>query len=573
VQRRLAAILAADMVGFSRQMGADEAGTLARLARLRADILDPLLAEHHGRLFKTMGDGFLAEFSSAVQAVACALAIQSRLAAPGPDGPQLRIGIHQGDVVVQGDDLLGDGVNIAARLEPLAEPGGIIISARVREDAAGKLDIAAEDMGAQSLKNIATPIQAFRIRPAQPPAAPTLALPDKPSIAVLPFANMSGDPEQEYFADGVAEDIITELARFRALFVIARNSSFTYRGRAVNIQQVGRELGVRYVLEGSVRRGGDRIRVSAQLIEAESGTHLWAERYDRSLTDVFAIQDEITVAVTTAVGIMLADVEQQRALRKPPAELDAWSAYQQGMWYLGKAGVDGHRKASELFARAMEIDPQFATAHARRAMMSVRGSIWFGVIASVEESQQRMALARRAVELDADDAVTHCALCLVCFAIGEMDFALVSAREAVRINANSAEAHSFLGTVLVFTGHPLEARASLEQSRRLNPRDWRRGIREANIAASFYFEHDYESAARVARRGLLSDPEQPFILRWLTAALGQLGRTEEAHEALQRALTTTPESFAFHVRQRPPWFRPEDHVHMLEGLRKAGWEG
>lgn len=575
MQRRLAAILAADVVGYSALIGADEAGTLARLMALRAEVLEPALAEHDGRLFKTMGDGFLAEFSSAVQALSCALAVQKRLA-EAADGLRLRIGLHAGDVVVEGDDLLGDGVNVAARIQPLAEPGGIALSARVREDAQGRLEISAEDAGEQSLRNIARSVRVFRIAPpgaAAAPAAPVLALPDKPSIAVLPFANMSGDAEQEYFADGVAEDIITELSRSRTLFIIARNSSFTYRGKSVDIRQVGRELGVRYVLEGSVRRGGDRIRVTAQLIEAATGTHLWAERYDRNLTDVFAIQDEITTAVTISVGIALADIEQQRALRKPPAELDAWSAYQQGMWYLVRGDADGPRKAVELFAKAMEIDPQFAAAHARRAMMGVRSQIFFGVIPSAREIELRAAWARRAVELDPDDAVTHCALCLVCYAIGEMDGALASAREAVRINANSAEAHSFLGTVLAFTGHTVEARASLEQSRRLNPRDWRRGIRVANIAASFYFEHDYESAAHVARLGLLADPEHPFLLRWLTAALGQLGRAEEAREALQRALTVSPDSFAFHVSHRPPWFRPVDYDHMLEGLRKAGWDG
>ena len=340
MERRLAAILAADVVGYSRQVGADEAGTLARLTALRDDVFLPAVTAHHGRVFKTMGDGFLAEFASVVQALTCAIAVQTKLAErnAGATTPmQLRIGLHQGDVVVQGEDLMGDGVNVAARIEPLAEPGGIALSARVREDAHGRLDIDAEDIGEQTQKNISRTVQVFRIAPPRGTvarAAPVLALPDKPSIAVLPFANMSADTEQEYFADGVAEDIITELSRSRALFVIARNSSFTYRGKSVDIRQVGRELGVRYVLEGSVRRGGARIRVTTQLVEAATGHHLWAERYDRDLADIFTVQDEITQAVTQAIGPAISRAEHQRVARKLETNLNAWECYQRGLGHL-----------------------------------------------------------------------------------------------------------------------------------------------------------------------------------------------------------------------------------------------
>ena len=297
--RRLAGILAADVVGYSAMVGTDEPATLARVRTLRTDVIEPVAATHGGRLFKTTGDGFLVAFASAVQALRCAIAIQERLRSE-PDGLRLRIGVHQGEVVAEGDDLLGDGVIIAARLEPLAEPGGICISARVREDAAGKMALEVEDLGTPELKNIAARIRVFRVRlgAAERPALP---LPDKPSMAVLPFQNMSGDPEQEYFADGMVEEIITALSRIRSLFVIARNSGFTYKGRAVDVRQVGRELGVRYVLEGSVRKAGSRVRITGQLVDAATGAHLWADRFDGTLEDVFDLQDQVTASVVGAI--------------------------------------------------------------------------------------------------------------------------------------------------------------------------------------------------------------------------------------------------------------------------------
>ena len=316
--RRLAGILAADVVGYSAMVGADEPATLARVRALRTDIVEPLAAAHGGRLFKTTGDGFFAAFASAVQALRCAIAIQDRLRAQS-DGLRLRIGVHQGEVVPDGGDLLGDGVIIAARLEPLAEPGGICISAREREDAAGKVTLEVEDLGTPELKNVAARIQVFRVRLGLA-ERPRVLSPGKPSIAVLAFNNMGGDPEQEYFSDGIAEDIITELSRCRWLFVIARNSSFTYKGHAVDLKRVARELGVRYVLEGSVRRGGQRVRVSAQLIDAETGAHVWAERYDRDLADVFVVQDEITSAVTRAIQPAISHAERQRAISQGAGE-------------------------------------------------------------------------------------------------------------------------------------------------------------------------------------------------------------------------------------------------------------
>ena len=322
VNRRLAGILAADVVGYSAMIGADEPGTLARVRALRTDVIEPFAATHGGRLFKTTGDGFFVEFASAVQALRCAIAIQDTLRAQA-DGLRLRIGVHQGEVVPEGDDLMGDGVIIAARLEPLAEPGGICISSRVREDASGKMALEVDDLGEPELKNIAAKIRVFRVR-LSAAERPPLPLPDKPSLVVLPFQNMSGDPEQEYFADGMVEDITTALSRIRSLFVIARNSAFTYKGRAVDVRQVGRELGVRYVLEGSVRKAGSRVRITGQLVDAATGAHLWADRFDGTLEDVFDLQDQVTASVVAAIQPNLLKAEIERAQRKPTENLQAY---------------------------------------------------------------------------------------------------------------------------------------------------------------------------------------------------------------------------------------------------------
>src|SRR5271165_3763013 len=350
VERRLAAILAADIAGYSRLIGADEEGTLARLRAHRRELIDLKIAEHRGRLVKTTGDGLLVEFASIVDALRCATEVQAAMternaAVPADSRIEFRVGINVGDIVVEDGDIFGDGVNVAARLEGLADPGGICVSARVQEDAAGRLDLTFEDMGDQSLKNIARPIRVYRARltpsDTAPKATPTesppiLALPDKPSIAVLPFANMGSDPEQEYFADGIAEDIITLLSKSRGLFVIARNSTFTYKGKAVDVSQVERELGVRYVLEGSVRKAGNRVRVTEQLIAAATGEHLWGERYDRDLTDIFVVQDEITESVSVAILPTVDRTERERAARKPTNSLDAWECYHRGMWHIAK---------------------------------------------------------------------------------------------------------------------------------------------------------------------------------------------------------------------------------------------
>src|SRR5712672_1830755 len=368
-KRKLAAVLIADVAGYSRLMGADDEGTLARLKLLRRELIDPKNKQHRGRIVKTTGDGILIEFLSVVDAVRCAIEVQQGMVERNADVPQekrieFRVGVNLGDVMIEGRDLYGDGVNIAARLEALAEPSGICISGTVLNHARDKVSFDVEVAGEQTLKNIARPVHVYRIiidpsqRPTKlKPEVPALALPEKPSVAVLPFTNMSGDPEQEFVSDGIAEDVITALSRHPSLFVIARNSTFTYKGRAVAVKQVGRDLGVRYVLEGSVRKAGNRIRVTAQVVEAETGKHVWAERYDRDLAHIFALQDEITEAVTIAVAPAIADAEQHRAMRKPPGSLDAWAAYQRGLWHLEKATINDDALAERFFRQAADLDP------------------------------------------------------------------------------------------------------------------------------------------------------------------------------------------------------------------------
>jgi adenylate cyclase len=370
-ERLLAAILAADVVGYSRLIGADEEGTLDRLKAIRAGVIDPTIAAHRGRLVKTTGDGLLVEFASVVDALRCAVEVQRELADRGGAGSadrriELRIGIHQGDIVVEDGDIFGDGVNIAARLEALADPGGICVSARVQEDTAGRLDLIFTDLGEQKLKNIARPIRAYRVgadKVSPPPMQAQLSLPDKPSIAVLPFQNISGDPEQEVFADGMVEDITTALSKLRWFFVIARNSSFAYKGRAVDVKQVGRELGVRYVLEGSIRKGGSRLRITAQLVETETGNHVWAARYDRDLGDIFAVQDEITERVVAAIEPELYAAEHIRSQRKPPESLDAWECVIRALSALSQMTRESSAEAERLCRRAIAIAPGYAQAH------------------------------------------------------------------------------------------------------------------------------------------------------------------------------------------------------------------
>jgi adenylate cyclase len=572
--RKLAAIFAADVAGYSRLMGQDEVGTLRRLTGCRT-ILDQRIAAYRGRIFGSAGDSVVADFASAVDAVACAVAVQEALA--GEEQMHFRIGVHIGDVLVQGENLFGDGVNIAARLEALAEPGGICISGTVRDQIGTKLPIAFIDLGEQKVKNIAQPLHVFRVaesgaaQPQEPPAAGPL-LPDKPSIAVLPFQNMSGEPEQEYFADGMVEEIITALSHYPSLFVIARNSSFTYKGRAVDVKQVGHELGVRYVLEGGVRKAGNRIRISAQLIDATTGNHVWAERYDRDLADIFALQDEITQAVTIAVTPAIADAEQRRAMRRPPESLDAWAAYQRGLWHFSKGTADDNALAQRFFQQAIDLDPSFAGSYTGLAYAHRRAAGVFGTRSLAEAEDLGEALVRRAVALDGNDAEARTCFANLLMRRGNYAGALAEIESALAISPNLADAHGALGSVLTRSGHPREGRIALEKCIRLDPRNPNNNLQLLVVTISYYLSGEYEAAVEAARRGIRSYPDHSNQYRWLAAALGQTGRIEEAKEALAKAIAIAPAAFDMFVRRRVPWHRPEDHAHMLEGLRKAGWQ-
>jgi adenylate cyclase len=577
--RRLTAILAADVAGYSRLMGADEEGTHERLKAHLRELVDPKIAEHRGRIVKNTGDGFLAEFASVVDAVRCAVEVQRGMAEREPEVAEerrirFRIGVNLGDVIAEEQDIFGDGVNVAARLEGLAEPGGIWVSRVVRDQVRDKLDFAFEDLGEQHVKNIARPVRVYRVRNASIPAESPLTgrqsalpLPDKPSIAVLPFQNMSGDPEQELFADGIAEDIITALSRYPSLFVIARNSSFTYKGRSVDVKQVGPELGVRYVLEGSLRKSGSRIRVTAQLVEAETGRHVWAERHDRDLGDIFAVQDEITEAVTIAVAPTIADAELQRAMRKPPESLDTWAAYQRGLWHLHKANPEDNTLAEKFFRQAVALDPSFAGGYCGLARGQGRAADFQGR-GLPEALSSAEALARRALALDGADAEARSVLANALYRRGDYEGGLAEAERALAISPNLAEAHGVMGAALIFSGRLKEGLAALERSIRLDPHG--SAIRLNQIALGLYFSREYDAAIVAARRAIRSVPDFPNTYRWLAAALGQLGRVEEAKEALEKAMAIAPASFDMYVHRRVPWMRPEDHAHMLEGLHKAG---
>lgn len=585
VERRLSAILAADVAGYSRLMHNDEEATHAKLTALLAGGVEPAIAQHGGRIVKNTGDGFLAEFPSAVEAVRAAMQFQSRINELTCDDAEdrrilFRVGLNIGDIIVEAHDIFGDGVNIAARLESIAEPGGICISQTVFNHARDKVLFDVEEAGEQKLKNIARPVHVYRIiidpgaRTATPKREiPALALPDKPSVAVLPLTNMSGDPEQEFVSDGIAEDVITALSRYPSLFVIARNSSFTYKGRAVDVRQVGRELGVRYVLEGSVRKAGSRIRVTAQLIEAATSNHVWAERYDRDLADVFAVQDELTEALTTALAPAIADAELRRAMRKPPGSLDAWAAYQRGLWHLSKATAEDDESAENFFRQAIDLDPAFSGSYSALALFQLQAAALYQKIGLRDAQRSAEALARRAVALDGGDAEARSCLGWALQARGEADDALAEIERALSMSPNLAIAHGHRGATLIFARRPKEGVTALNVCIRLDPRDPYLAVRLLHIACGLYFCGEYEASLEAAKRLIRSYPNFPMIYRWSAAALGQLGRAAEAKEELEKAVSRTPGALEMYVRNRAPWFRPEDHAHLVDGLGKAGWRG
>jgi TolB-like protein len=573
--RRLAGILAADVVGYSSLVGADEPGTLARVRALRREVIEPLAKSHGGRLFKTTGDGFLAEFASAVQALRCAVAIQHALGEQS-EGLRLRIGVHQGEVVAEGDDLLGDGVIIAARLEPLAEPGGICISGRVREDAAGKIPLEVDDIGTPTLKNIATRVQVFRVRSGETAHA-SLPLPDRPSLVVLPFQNMSGDPEQEYFADGMVEEITTALSRVRSLFVIARNSAFIYKGRAVDVRQVGRDLGVRYVLEGSVRKAGSRVRITGQLIEAESGSHIWADRFEGDLADIFQLQDQVTACVAGAIepNIRLAEIE--RSLRKPADSLAAYDLVLRARSLVDAGNRDGPEHAVALLIRALEIDPHYALALARLAWTRFVSIAQHQSVPSEPELVECVDLAKTAVRLGATDPEVLCtAGYIIAVTGGELEEGLSIIDQSLVQNPNSADALAISGAVRAFLGDTETAFRHLQQANRLSPLHQRISLRHFGLMLACFVDGDYVGVLEWSARSLRDRPSSMPALRYRAAALALLGRIDEARQVVEQLLSFQPDmSIArcrrhIEVEMKNPYRRPGVVEAYYKGLRLAG---
>jgi adenylate cyclase len=414
-------------------------------------------------------------------------------------------------------------------------------------------------------------VAAIADKPGSQLKADAASLPDRPSIAVLAFTNMTGDPEQEYFSDGIADDIITELSRIRWLLVIARNSSFSYRGNTIDVKQIGRELGVRYVLEGSVRRDSNRVRVNAQLIDTETGAHVWAERYDRDLSGVFAVQDEITFAITRAIEPAVDDAEQRRVLRKPPSHFGAWEIYQRGMWYLSRFRPEEMPRARELFVRALELDPTLAATHTGLAVLFMIEGTVFASRPMLEALHRAEDEARKALELDQADANALAVRALAAGNTGDHAACAGYAERALSINQNCVLAYRAKGWTQIFTGRPAEGRDTIMNGIRLDPRLGSNPSVRSIIAMSYYFEHDYEATVAAATRLITDNPDHPWAYRWLAAALGQLGRVDEARAALDKAIEAAPDSFRLFAEQRMPWMRQAVHDHMLEGLRKAGW--
>ncbi len=562
-------------------MGADEVGTLATLKAHRA-VTDPISQINGGRIVGAAGDGLLLEFPSVVAAVECAVEIQAVMAERNADIPDdrkmlYRIGINLGDVLVDGDDIYGDGVNVAARLEGLAEPGGVCISEKVQAEVRGKLDVKFTDGGAQVVKNISNPIRVWHWSPGQveasdlasrPLAGEPLALPDKPSIAVLPFDNMSDDPEQEYFADGLAEDIITSLSKVSSLFVIARNSTFAYKGKAVDIRTVADELGVRYVLEGSVRKGGARLRITAQLIDAGDGSHLWAERYDRTVEDIFDIQDEITQEITTTLQVRLTEGEQVRLRRRQTANLAAWDLYVRARTSLLRFAFEENIMAREQATRALELDPEFSAPWALLAWTYLTDARvgWSGSAAASLEQGAEAAL--KALEIDETEADAHAMLCAIRAQQQRWKEAEQAGRRAIALSPSSADHYVFYAVLLNFTGRAEEAQNLIRKAMRLSPfyPDMYLGI----LAISYRLLGRFEEAIAADKERLVRNPENAFSDLRMVASYIELGRDEEARFHVREALRKNPQNTLARVREIDPYQDEGEMSRYLEALRNAG---
>ncbi len=589
MERRLAAILAADVVGYSRLMSNDEEGTLVRLKAHRDEVADPTIAKHKGRVVKLMGDGMLVEFASVVDAVRCAVAIQEAMSERRTDVPedrriQLRIGINLGDVIIDGEDIYGDGVNIAARLEGLAEVGGICISGTVFDHIRNKVRLEFEDLGERQVKNIPEPLRVYRVamgtagesRPAHSFEASIgldFTVPDYPSIAVLPFTVMSADPEQEFFADGVSEDIITALSKISRLLVVARTSTFTYKGKPVDVKQIGREQGVRYVLEGSVRKAGNRVRVTAQLIDATTGLHLWAERYDRDLEDIFAVQDEITREIVVAMDVQLREGEQHRVWSSGTKNLEAWECVRLATDAALGGAAEAQPRARELLDRALELDPDYATAWAMRGWLYFTEADVGGGLGDRDRFDKAQAAAfrcgHRALEIDPDCADAYGMLALTHLNAGEHDKAMDMSEKAITLAPNNAELLGGVASaVMRKSGRPERGAELVKKAMRLSP-FYRPGLLRA-LGNNYRGSGRLEEAVACYRESLKRETGYlaPYVN--LASALGELGRLDEAREAARDVLRQEPDFSIKAYTSGLSYRNPADLERLAEGLRQAG---
>ncbi len=590
VQRRLAAILAADVAGYSRLVGVagysrlvgvDEEGTLAAVKSHIDEVFKPEITAHHGRIFKTMGDAVFAEFASVVDAVKCAVAIQRSMADRNVDLPddrqiRFRIGVNLGDVIAEGDDIYGDGVNVAQRLEGLAKPGGICVRRAVRNQVRDKLPLVFEDLGEIEVKNIARPIRVFRVllgfsesNGGELTAATgsAFALPDKPSIAVLPFVNMSGDPEQEYFGDGITEDLITDLSKISALFVASRNAVFRYKGEAVEPKQVGRDLEVRYLLEGSVRKVGDRVRITAQLIDPRTGYHLWAERYDRDLTDIFALQDEITEKIVAALEVKLTEGEQEQVARRYTENLEAYDYFLRGRAYQVRASKETNTQAREMFERAIELDPGFAGAYA--VLSHTHWRDWRNQWSEDPQALERaFKAAKKAVALDDSLPLARTFLAWVYVFRKQYEEAIAEGQRAVSLDPNFAEGYARLGTILSFAGRPVEAVGLVKKAMRLDSHY------PANylwyLGHAYYAMGKHEEALAALMKSFTRNPDSMACNLFLTVTQSELGREKEARAQMAEVLRVSPRVSMEGQREKLPFKDQAVLERYLEALRKAG---
>ncbi|HYM01439.1 MAG TPA: winged helix-turn-helix domain-containing protein [Stellaceae bacterium] len=577
VRRRLTTILAADVAGYSRLTGADEEGTVGRLRTIRSELVDPAMAANRGRFVKATGDGVLIEFASVVDAVRCAMDVQQKMATLNADYVadkhiEFRIGIHLGDVIVENDgDLMGDGVNIAARLEGIAEPGGICLSEDAYRQVRDRLRDEFTDLGEQHLKNIARPVRAYRWEVGGKPAAARgkRQLRDKPSIAVLPFVNMSGEPEQEYFSDGISEDIITALSKLRWFFVIARNSSFIYKGKAVHMNQIAEELGVDYVVEGSVRKGGDRVRITAQLNDVATGSHIWAVRYDRSLADVFAVQDEITEAIVAAIEPQLYAAENFRAQRKPPDSMDAWDLVMRALSHFWRVTRQDNVVAQALLEKAIAIDPHYG-----QALGVLATSHAFGAHMGWEDMATAMPVAKRAAEAaiqaDSEDPWAHAALGSVNLFLQGFENSLAEFELALRLNPNFSLAQAYYGLALSYCGRWEEANEAARRALQLSPRDPFSAVYAGIAAYAQFVGRNYDEAMRLARESIRQRGDFVGAHRVLTAAAGMAGQTEVAATALRELRRAQPGISLAWIANQMPIQDDTEREHYLEGFRRAG---